>query len=99
MNFLDTVLKVKLYESKGEELCVSFGSPFQCSTKNIVYAKIGYLPCSNVHVLFQGFIWMRYKKQKGRYQDSLKETEVKGQAKCCSYLLNKKLYFFVRKKE
>ena len=80
-------------------MCVSFGSPFQWSTKDIVYAKIGYLPFSNVHVLIQGFIWKRYKKQKGRYQDRLKETEVKGQAKCCFYLLNKKLYFFARKKE
>ena len=76
---------------------MSLGSPFQCSTKAIVYAKIGYLSFSDVHVLIQGFIWILYKKQKGRYQDRLKETEVKGQAKCCSYLLNKKLYFFVKR--
>ena len=30
VKFLDTVLKVKLYESKEEELCVSFGLPFLC---------------------------------------------------------------------
>ena len=35
---LDTVVKVKVYESK-EELCVSFGLPFVCSTQIIVYAK------------------------------------------------------------
>ena len=36
---LDTVVKVKVYESKEEELCVSFGLPFVCSTQIIVYAK------------------------------------------------------------
>ena len=36
---LDTVVKVKVYESKEEELCVSFGLPFVCSTKAILYAK------------------------------------------------------------
>ena len=36
---LDTVVKVKLYESKEEELCVSFGPPFVCSGQIIVYAK------------------------------------------------------------
>ena len=35
---LDTVVKVKVYESKEEELCVSFGLPFVCSTQIIVYA-------------------------------------------------------------
>ena len=36
---LDTVVKVKLYESKEEGLCVSFGFAFQCSTQIIVHAK------------------------------------------------------------
>ena len=36
---LDTVVRVKVYKSKEEELCVSFGSPFQCSTQIIMYAK------------------------------------------------------------
>ena len=36
---LDTVVQVKVYESKEEELCVSFGLPFVCSTQIIVYAK------------------------------------------------------------
>ena len=36
---LDTVVKVKVYESKEVELCVSFGLPFVCSTQIIVYAK------------------------------------------------------------
>ena len=37
---LDTVVKVKVYESKEEELCVSsFGLPLVCSTQISVYAK------------------------------------------------------------
>ena len=36
---LDTVVKVKVYESREEELCVYFGLPFACSTQIIVYAK------------------------------------------------------------
>ena len=36
---LDTVVKVKVYESEEEELCVSFGLPFVCSTQIIVYAR------------------------------------------------------------
>ena len=36
---LDMVVKVKVYESKEEELYVSFGLPFVCSTQIIVYAK------------------------------------------------------------
>ena len=39
VKILDTVVKVKVYESKEEELCVSFGLPFVCSTQIIVYAK------------------------------------------------------------
>ena len=68
VNFLDRVLKVKLYESKEKELCVSFGSPFQCSTQIIVYAKnsrgITYSHFSDINVLIQRFIGIRYKKQK-----------------------------------
>ena len=36
---LDTVVEVKVYKSKEEELCVSFGLPSVCSTQIIVYAK------------------------------------------------------------
>ena len=36
---LDTVVKVKVYESKEEELCVSFGLPFVCSIQIIVYTE------------------------------------------------------------
>ena len=39
MKVLDTVVKVKLYESKEEGLYVSFGFAFQCSTQIIVHAK------------------------------------------------------------
>ena len=45
---LDMVVKVKVYESKEEELCVSFGLPFVCSTQIIVYANSQF---SNVSVL------------------------------------------------
>ena len=51
----DTVVKVKLYESEGEELCVSFGSLLQCSTQIIVYAentvlRLSKRPRSNLRV-------------------------------------------------
>ena len=39
VKILDTIVKVKVYESREEELCGTFGSPLQCSTQIIVYAK------------------------------------------------------------
>ena len=94
---LDTVVKAKVYESKEEELCVSFGLLFVCSTQIIGYAKIDN-PHFSKRLNLKVYLNQRDKKQKGRYQDRLKETEVKGQAKCCSYLLNKKLYYFRKEK-
>ena len=95
---LDTVVKVKLIKVRRRVVCL-FWLTFCVAHKFLCTPKIVYSLFSNVHVLIYGFIRIRYKKQKGVYQDTLKETEVKGQAKCCSYLLNKKLYFFVRKKQ
>ena len=46
-----TVVKVKLYESKEEELCVSFGLPLCVAHKLLCTPKIDFSHFSNGNVL------------------------------------------------
>ena len=80
---------------------MSLGLPFVCSTQIIVYAKNRLFTLfkhqrSNLKVYLN-----KIQKTEGSLLTKTQYTvqEVKGQRKCCFYLLNKKLYFFARKKE